>query len=306
MIHLFTRLAQVFGGIGLLSLILLLATDSYSTYREPIVPVIIIGAFLCLFFSFCALLGAIIYRDSAYRLTSGFLLVCSSIPVLISLALPFVCNVREPAKHMQNMNNIIELSVAMSFYAKKYNQLPDHKTDGHSWRVYLLPYIECKDLFDKIRLDEPRDSPWNRQFHNQMPTVFRSPLYEYKSDNEKKSLTTYCLIVGGESPYPANGNGPKKELIDSMNKSSDVIMIAESQPGCWMDPNFDIPFEEAVKGVNLSPCGLWSYAKNRMIAVGLYSSDGYSSRFYFPKEYSDLSGLRAMLSAPEGTDDRGL
>jgi hypothetical protein len=35
----------------------------------------------------------------------------------------------------------------------------------HSWRVVLLPYLGQQELYEKIRLDQPWDSPW--QFHKE-------------------------------------------------------------------------------------------------------------------------------------------
>ena len=44
-----------------------------------------------------------------------------------------------------------------------------------SWRVALLPQLDQLPLFQQIHLDEPWDSPHNRQFAEQMPAVYQMP-----------------------------------------------------------------------------------------------------------------------------------
>src|SRR5437868_5576967 len=45
----------------------------------------------------------------------------------------------------------------------------------YSWRVLLLPYIDADNLYAQFHLDEPWDSPHNRQFVEQMPPTFALP-----------------------------------------------------------------------------------------------------------------------------------
>lgn len=304
MIRLFTRLAQIAGGIALIGLLLLLFQHNGGTMaaetRQQIgnfgALFLLIGVLMCAVFSMCAFFGSVLYRDSVYFASSGFLLAAAAVPLLIGLLLPLLSSVREPAKIMQNCNLIKQLSLGMQAYHKVYGQFPPHKKIGHSWRVYLLPYLENNTLYQQIRLNEPWDSDWNRQFQNQMPTLFRSPLFPYESDEsvgERQSKTTFCLVVGGESPYPADGDGPVWEAIQNAPGAGKTVMIAESQPGCWMDPNFDIEFDEAIKGVNVSPRGIWTYSSNELMVAGLYDLSVY---VLDPTEYSDLKEFRNWLT----------
>lgn len=314
MIRLFTRLAQITGGIALIGLLLLLFQHNGGTMAAETSQQIgnfgalflLTGVLMCAVFSMCAFFGSILYRDSVYFASSGFLLAASTIPILIGLLLPLFTCVREPAKIMFNRNLIKQLSLGMEAYHEVYGQFPPHKKSGHSWRVYLLPYLENDTLYQQIRLNEPWDSDWNRQFHNQMPTVFRSPLYSYDSGEsgesgiERQSKTTFCLVVGGESPYPADGDGPVSPSIQNANGARRTIMIAESQPNCWMNPNFDIEFDEAIKGVNVSPRGIWTYTSNKSITVGLYD---LSVLVLDPAEYSDLKEFHNWLTVGGGERD---
>ncbi len=97
----------------------------------------------------------------------------------IPLMLLPVSKATPTAENMQNSNHIKQLNLALLNYASAHDgQLPPHRVGTepdengiypHSWRVYLLPYMEQNWLYKQIRLDEPWDSEWNRQFHEQMP-----------------------------------------------------------------------------------------------------------------------------------------
>ena len=47
-----------------------------------------------------------------------------------------------------------------------------------SWRVYLLPYIEQQNLFDSFHLDEPWDSPHNKELIPLMPPCYEHALLQ--------------------------------------------------------------------------------------------------------------------------------
>lgn len=134
---------------------------------------------------------------------------------------------------------------------------PPHQTvssEGlplHSWRVQILPYVGCKELYAKIRLDEPWNSEWNRQFYSQMPYVFRNP---NRTLDPAKGETTYCLIVGGGSFVPESGGVPKSDW-EARQKNSGRLILAEGGPFCWMDPNGDLRFEDVIQGIG-APGGI--------------------------------------------------
>jgi hypothetical protein len=170
-----------------------------------------------------------------------------------------------------DQNNLRMLALAFHNYSDATRFLPSSSTseDGtgrpmHSWRVTLLPYMEQSELYNKIRLDEPWDSGYNRQFHTQMPDSFRNP---YLTDEQSgKGLTNYVAIVGTLPrviPLYANPNSPYGEAIfrgpnswDTFARivdgTSNTILFAQrSTPVCWMDPTGDVPIKIAVQGIGL-------------------------------------------------------
>ena len=175
-----------------------------------------------------------------------------------------------------DQNNLRMLGLAFHNYSDAWQVLPSSSTseDGtgkpmHSWRVALLPYMEQTELYEKIRLDEPWDSEYNKQFHTQMPDSFRNP---YLTDEQsRKGLTNYVVIVGtlpGVRPRSYNPNYPNVEAIfrgpnswDTYGRISDglpntILFAQRREPVCWMDPTGDVPIKLAVQGIGTVKNGL--------------------------------------------------
>lgn len=221
------------------------------------------------------------------------------IVVLLILTSIWACfQERNESRFVKERDRIVMryLQTALESYANDHDgQLPPHRTgDGpdengiypHSWRVYILPYVENLSLFEKIRMNEPWDSEWNRQFHQQIPQWFLGfPDYEGLGED---GSTRYCLVVGGE--IPADGPGTDFQKI----KQHQTVMIAKSRPGCWMDPNHDILAAEAAAGLNQSEHGI--HVDEKETAWPAVLTDGTFREFSV--EESSAENLRIWL----GTD----
>ncbi len=201
-----------------------------------------------------------------WALISCFLGILPILFVLVGLLLPAVQSANSEVRVLQNVNHLREIAMAMQTYSlANNNALPAAYTvdeDGkplHSWRVAILPFIEEEELYKQIRLDEPWDSEWNKQFHDKCPKCFQNPNAELSPGE-----TTYAVVVGENTAFP----GSEGISLDGMKDGlSNTGLLTERSPVCWMDPNSDIPFEEAIKGVNVSPNGIRSYFIGRVIVV---------------------------------------
>ena len=167
----------------------------------------------------------------------GFVLL-ATIGILIALMLPAVQAAREAARRMQCSNYAKQIGIAMHNYHDTYRSLPPAYTtdeDGnplHSWRVLLLPFLEGRDVYAQIRLDEPWDSDYNRRFHSEMPLVYMCPSADPKSQNQ--GLTSYQWVVGPNTI----SNGPDaKEFHQVVVGLSNTVYLVEVIPTtCWMAP----------------------------------------------------------------------
>lgn len=90
-------------------------------------------------------------------------------------------------------HNIVNLGGAIQHYELLTRQTLSDICDRQgrpllSWRVRLLPYIESDELYGRFHLDEPWDSPHNRQFIAKVPECYRC------WGLSAKGVTTYLAV----------------------------------------------------------------------------------------------------------------
>jgi len=182
-----------------------------------------------------------------------------AVGLLIALLLPAVQAAREAARRMQCTNNMKTIGLALHNYNDYQKSFPPVYTADengkplHSWRVLMLPYIEQQSLYESIRLDEPWDSDYNKQFHDWGPSVFRCP----SGQGDLTGMTSYSVVVGPESfPVDSNDGLSFRDITDGT--SNTIFLVERKAPVCWMDPTQEITFEKACEGINVSPDGLGS------------------------------------------------
>lgn len=275
-----------FGGI-LLSLILVQAVGNENASSLEWLFFLVGTAFLGgPIFSLLQVLSALRTRNRRWLRPGCWKLGLTVLILAVTLMPPLICgSARHYAESMQNSNNLKNIGLAFLNYADAHGQLPPHRTGSepdengiypHSWRVYLLPFLEQQALFEKIRLNEPWNSEWNRQFHDQMPSIFSNP-----ECSLPPGQTTYCVVMGEGALFPENGDGPLP--ADVGDPPSETVLTVESAPGCWMDPAHDLPLADALSGTpkltpsartsasdsaaasaSDSPCGLRSWAHRKV------------------------------------------
>ncbi len=169
--------------------------------------------------------------------------------VAAGLLLPSVSQARGAARRMQTMNFFKQCALAMLNYESDHGSFPPAYTvdeDGkplHSWRVLILPYLEQNELYEKIRLDEPWDSEWNRQFHEMCPAAFRS-VYEPESS---KAVIGVVVGKGGVFEPVTSPDEDGTDIDDITDGTSNTILLVNSKPVNWMDPTSDISMEDACR-----------------------------------------------------------
>ena len=177
---------------------------------------------------------------------------CIVIVLLLALFLAFFgrCaqEAREAAKRMQCVPK--QLALALHNYHDQYQSLPPaYTTDAegnplHSWRVLVLPYMEQKQLYDEIRLDEPWDSPHNSQFHEKMPGIYHCP--SRPAVETAKGLTPFQMIIGPDTI--SNGSNCTKFSDITRNPGDTILVVETSIPVPWMQP-VDLPQSALQNGV---------------------------------------------------------
>jgi len=226
--------------------------------------------------------------------------------LLVALALPSVGSAPHAARRSQCTNNLKAIVGAMHNYHEKYGCFPPAYTVGkngrplHSWRVLLLPFMCWQSLYNEIRLDEPYDSPHNREVFERHepgdPAGLRIP-FEYRCPADKKNCadTNYVMLLGPRTI----SNGPNSvRLKDITDGAPNTIAVVETYDlGIrWYEPrdlrvdemSFKINHPEYIGIASRHPGGA---------QVGL--ADG-SVRF-LPDD-TDPRGVEAMTTINGGED----
>ena len=170
--------------------------------------------------------------------------------VLLMFFIQFVQESREAARRMTCVPK--QLALALHVYHDVYGTFPPAYTtdaDGkplHSWRVLILPYIEQKHLCDQIRIDEPWDSEYNSQFHDQMPHSYILYCPSRPEKEQAMGLTCRLMVIGPDTI----SNGPNcTKFSDITKRHEDTILFIEaSVPVPWMKPE-DLPQSVLQNGV---------------------------------------------------------
>jgi len=185
-----------------------------------------------------------------------------------------------------------QLSLAFHNHHDAYGQFPplfSMDANGkplHSWRVLILPFLGKNEatLYKQMRLNEPWDSTYNKQFHNKMPKMFRCPA---STQGDPQHDTIYCMVVGRRTMGVPDGKGIG--WIDVIDGTSNTILLVERKtPVCWMEP-IDVLQEHAILGVNTHEHGIGSEHPGGAI-VGFADS-----ATYFVNEGVDLKILELFL-----------
>lgn len=215
--------------------------------------------------------------------------------IMLFLSFPFaflvhwVVIAQEEAKRMQCSCSFKGVVLAMHNYHDTYGSLPPAYTvdaNGrplHSWRVLILPFIEQKDLYEKIRLDEPWDSEHNRQFHDVDVHNFyqcssaegRKEIIRGFPNLRKKGACYKSVIVGENTAFPG---AESRSFADLVPTAETILILERLLPVCWMDPGNEITYEIALKGINREYNGIGSFHKD-----GAYISRCDGSVMFLPE-----------------------
>ncbi len=145
-------------------------------------------------------------RHVGRSLRSGFtlielLVVIAIIAVLIALLVPAVQQAREAARRMQCVNNLKQIGLAMHNFHDVRLRLPNgrllNRGSQSSWAqsiwTSILPYIDQKNLFDKIDVTKPM-IPDNA-------TALATPVPMFNCPSDPTELVRTDRFLAGGIPF---------------------------------------------------------------------------------------------------------
>jgi hypothetical protein len=211
--------------------------------------------------------------------------------VAAALLLPAVQQAREAARRTQSKNNLKQIALAMHNHHDTYNGFPSRvilDKDGNpglSWRVKILPFLDQAALYNEFHLDEPWDSPHNKELLKRMPAVYQSP---NDPDLAIEGQTRY-VVIDYEGALFDDEAGPRTASITDGTSNTILAVEARSDHAVnWTEPvDLEIDDEDILEGLKGARVGGFLAAM----------ADG-SVRFI--SEFIDQDMLRALFTRAGG------
>ncbi len=158
------------------------------------------------------------------------------------------------ANRIQAANNLRQMGIALYNYHNDHGMFPPYGVGGTgvgqpnpldpkgkpnlSWRVLLLPYVECGDLYNQFRFDQPWDSAHNIKLLDKMPKVYALP--GAKAD---KGMTYFRGFIGTNQqdgrhvPFFGTPMHNRLRIHDIKDGTANTLMLVEAaEPLLWTKP----------------------------------------------------------------------
>ncbi len=109
----------------------------------------------------------------------------------------------------------------------------------YSWRVWILPYIGERELYEKLKLDEPWDSPHNKPLLAKTPEIYKMPGVKMEEG------TTFFQVFEGSGTLTSNKQRVRYPNSFVNGTSQTILIIEGANAVNWAAPG-DIPYSEPV------------------------------------------------------------
>ena len=165
--------------------------------------------------------------------------------ILGGLLLPAITAAKEASARVTCDNQIRQLGVALLNYEFAYGSLPPAYTVDaqgnrlHSWRTFILPFMEQHALYQQIDLKKPWDDPVNAAARGTLVEGYSCP-----SAPGQANATAYVVITGAETAFAGEKPTALREVSDGMSNTLLVTELPVSDQSIhWMEPR-DLTLDE--------------------------------------------------------------
>lgn len=168
---------------------------------------------------------------------------------------------RSATRRMASTNNLKQIGLAMHNYGAAYKNFPPaYSVDKNSkpllsWRVLILPFIECDALYKEFHLDEPWDSPHNKKLLSKMPAVYKSPASKVAGEWK----TNYLTVRGEDTMFNGSESATFASARDGLSNTILTVEVADDSAIEWTKPD---DFEYDPKNPKEGLFGLWPGGTN--------------------------------------------
>jgi hypothetical protein len=135
----------------------------------------------------------------------------------------------------RTVENLTRIGDAFKAYLEDKRVYPRRAVFDHtkqpllSWRVAILPYLGYRDLYSEFRLNEPWNSPHNRNLLAKIPAVYQSP--ERFDDR-----TNYLLPIDSATIFALDRGVPPLSVEDRPENTVFVLEVDDSLAVPWTEP----------------------------------------------------------------------
>ena len=230
---------------------------------------------------FGLVVGLAVYVREAEPLWSwtrfAFFMAC--LLVLAGMLMPAINSAEGVHGHETCVNNLYQIALALQEYHHANGCFPPvYTSDKHgkpmlSWRVLILPYMDCEQVYAMYNLTEPWDGPTNKKASALHLRGFACPSDPITNASDA-SQTNYVAVVG---PNAAWWKDRPRKLADFGGEAAHTIMIVEVADSgiSWAEPR-DLPLEAI------------GAADARSLPPPMLSKHGQDDGFLFTYDYSPL------------------
>ena len=236
---------------------------------------------------------------------------CLTVIIAIVIGVMFFFGYRTMSGLIGTTVNAVDITNALERYCEEHGSYPPAYTvdeNGqplHSWRVLILPHLsasqnpldkelretqDLKALYEDIRLDEPWDSEYNRQFASRMPKCYLNATLK------EEGKTNFKMIIGTKCISDGTGSRTAEEV-----RANRPIVVIEANPSVeWMKPEdlqyTDLEANGYVEPGDLKP-GVTCPHSMMTIPFGLAIMPGSQPMSYFNAEKFEKGGGRQQFQA---------
>jgi hypothetical protein len=155
----------------------------------------------------------------------------------------------------ERMNHFKLLGLAALNYSDSNKHLPPpaiRDKEGKaqlSWRVAILPFLDQAELFNEFHLDEPWDSPHNRELVKRMPEVYADPDPKIRAA-AGDGKTTFVAPVGPDTVFDTKDGVTFREITDGTSNTAMIVETTPERAVEWTKPaDWDVDMANPLAGV---------------------------------------------------------
>ncbi|MBI1902017.1 MAG: DUF1559 domain-containing protein [Planctomycetia bacterium] len=153
----------------------------------------------------------------------------------------------EAQQRAESQRDLHQVAIGLHNHFDVYSSLPSpasYDASGKpllSWRVHLLPYLDQSNLYDQFHLDEPWDSPHNKQLISEIPSVYRM-----HGDTAAEGKTRILAAAGKDTMFEApQGGFPRSpqsgitfgQVTDGLSNTVMLLEVPAEQAVIWTKPD---------------------------------------------------------------------